>query len=236
MPDAFHRVEAAIQAHIDGSRNHDSLGDAAIETLLTGPCRELTAEHPATPRRSRRSPNASATADQGDLMTTDELRVEALAGPWQAILPTPTASSMASLTALLCGLPDAGENPATEWAAAGHVGLDDGRMQPVEQHSGRSQRRRWWEVAVPVLLVSGGWILVAGVHLFGVWLGSLWFIWFLYGLVYALACLIAVALSALGVTALWRFRGPRWAVPVLVCSVLTPIAMFMVSLALLPLP
>ncbi|WP_238011607.1 hypothetical protein KZZ52_33385 [Dactylosporangium sp. AC04546] len=46
MPDTFHQVEAAIQAHIDSSRNHDSLADAAIETILTGPGRELSGKHP----------------------------------------------------------------------------------------------------------------------------------------------------------------------------------------------
>ncbi|GAA0719366.1 hypothetical protein Drose_05695 [Dactylosporangium roseum] len=46
MPAAFDRVEAAIQAQAAGGREHDSLADAAIYTILAGPCRDLAAERP----------------------------------------------------------------------------------------------------------------------------------------------------------------------------------------------
>ncbi len=79
--------------------------------------------------------------------------------------------------------------------------------------------RRRWEVAPPVLLAAGGWALVAGVHLFGVWIANLWLLaWVVYGLAWPLA----VALTAVAAGVLWRRRGPRWAVPVLALGVLAP--------------
>ncbi|MET7419922.1 hypothetical protein [Dactylosporangium sp. NPDC005555] len=107
-------------------------------------------------------------------------------------------------------------------------------MWPAEQVPGWTGRRRWWEVAVPLLLTFGGWTLVVGVQLASHWLYYLWFFFALYGLLLGGAGLIAVALSALGVTALWRLRGPRWAVPVLVCAVLTPLVLLPACWWLLP--
>jgi hypothetical protein len=53
------------------------------------------------------------------------------------------------------------------WPGPDHVG-----MQLVAKRVGRSGWRRRWEVAVPVLLLSGAWALVAGVHLLGVWIAN----------------------------------------------------------------
>jgi len=79
------------------------------------------------------------------------------------------------------------------------------------------QRRRWWEVAAPLLLACGAWGIVAAIHLFGVWIANLGlFSWVVYGLVW----LVGIALTAVCVVALWMMRGPAWAVPTLVLSVL----------------
>src|SRR5438477_6897379 len=91
-------------------------------------------------------------------------------------------------------------------------------MQLLAGGDGPRPRRRWWEVAAPSLLVCGAWVIVAATHLFGVWIANLGlFSW----LVYVLAWLVGIALTAMGVVALWMLRGPAWAVPTLAVSVLT---------------
>lgn len=46
MPPDFEKVEAAIREYLDGGRRHDSPADAAVHTILTGPCADLEREHP----------------------------------------------------------------------------------------------------------------------------------------------------------------------------------------------
>jgi hypothetical protein len=104
--------------------------------------------------------------------------------------------------------------------AAGLARPDPGGMQLVAKLVERSGWRRWWQVAAPVLLLSGAWVLVAGVHLLGVWIANLGLLaWLVYGLVW----LIAITVTAFAVRALWRLRGPSWAVPMLVLSLLAPL-------------
>jgi hypothetical protein len=96
-------------------------------------------------------------------------------------------------------------------------------MQLVAKRAGWRSGRG---VVVPVLLACGAWALVAGVHLFGVWIANLWlFAWLVYGFAY----LAAIVLTSFAVAVLWRLRGPRWAVPTLVLSLLAPLVIVAVD-------
>ncbi len=46
MPPDFLKVEAAIHAQRCSGGEHDSPADAAIYTILSGPCRDLERDHP----------------------------------------------------------------------------------------------------------------------------------------------------------------------------------------------
>jgi hypothetical protein len=85
---------------------------------------------------------------------------------------------------------------------------------------------RWWKVAAPLLLVCGAWATLAAVHLFSIWIANLWlFAWVVYGL----AWLAAIVITLIVVAFLWKRRGPVWAVPTLVLSLVAATAIVTVD-------
>jgi hypothetical protein len=109
--------------------------------------------------------------------------------------------------------------------APGPVDVDNGRMQLQVGQQAPSRRGRW-KAATRLLLACGAWVIVAAVHLFGIWIANLWvFAWAVYGL----AWLVAIAITGAGVVSLWSRRGPAWAVPTLALSLVTATAIVTVD-------